>query len=118
MSHFLASQLPSAVERLGLWLGLIATAIVSLGVIARFPPLRWLLRTVFGDPLGRFFRAEVREATEDIRVMASDTHHRVKYHLGSNDTTTPTHERISRLEVAHGLEPIAQQDDPPLGIED
>lgn len=108
------AQIPDALERLGVWLGLIATVIVSLGVIVRFGPLRWVVHTMFGEPVGRWFRSEVTQATEDIRTLAADTHHRVRHHLGSNGSTTPTHERLSRLELAVGLSPIAQEAEPTL----
>jgi hypothetical protein len=37
-------------------------------------------------------------------VDNSSTGHLVKYHLGPNNGTTPVHERIRRLEVAHNIE--------------
>ena len=45
-------------------------------------------------------------------VDLSDTAHLVSYHLGSNGTTTPIHERIRQLEIAHNIEVTEQETHP------
>lgn len=79
--------------------------------LAKFPPCRWLLRRLVVEPFGDWFRGEVAEATADISRSATATAHLVQYHLGSNDTTMPWHERLARLEIKHGLEPVQQQEE-------
>ena len=45
-------------------------------------------------------------------VDASKTGHLVRYHLGPNGNTTPMHERMRRLEVAHDIEDHNQETTP------
>lgn len=42
-------------------LGAVVTICVALGTLSRLRPIRWLWRTLVGNPLARWFRAEVRE---------------------------------------------------------
>lgn len=79
---------------------IIGGAVASL----KFPPVKWLIKTLIVKPFGEWFRGEVSEATAPIE-------HIVKYHLGTNDTTMPWHERLSRLEVKVGLAPVPQADE-------
>ena len=80
------------------------TALLMLAaLLSKLSVIRWLFRQLVSEPLGRWFREQVDEAIKKVW-------HLIHYHLGSNDTTTPFHERLSRLEVANGLEPVEQQD--------
>lgn len=91
--------------------GAFTVIVGGLAAMWKVPPVRWVIRTLIVVPLGSWFRGEVSEATEDIRASADETAHLVTYHLGTNDTTMPWHERLSRLEAKHGLEPVQQQTD-------
>lgn len=81
----------------------------GLAAMWKVPPIRWVIQTLIVNPLDRWFRGGVSEATQDIRETSEATAHLVAYHLGSNDTTMPWHERLSRLEATQGLEPVPQQ---------
>lgn len=92
-------------------LGALAAAVTGAGVLARLPLVRFVWQRLVTRPLGEWFSLQVAEATEDIREAAKVTAHHVRYHLGTNDTTMPWHERLSRLEEVAGLEPVPQQEE-------
>lgn len=76
--------------------GIITGVLVCLAAVAR--GVKWL----FG-----WARRGISAA-----VDLSDTAHLVSYHLGSNGTTTPIHERIRQLEIAHNIEVTEQESTP------
>jgi len=45
----------------------LAALTAALGVLGRLPPVRWLSRQLFGDPIATWFRREVAEVV-DARV--------------------------------------------------
>lgn len=103
------ASVPTLLTDVAAIVGALTVIAGGAAALSRFPPFRWLLRTLIVEPFGRWFRSEVAEAVADIRESADATSHLVRYHLGSNDSTMPWHERLSRLEVKHGLEPVEQE---------
>lgn len=79
----------------------LAAIVTGLVAIAKFPPTRWLVKNALVDPVGEWVIRLVSSVTDPIWE-------RIKYHLGTNGDTMPIHERIARLEQAHGLEPVQQ----------
>lgn len=103
------AAVPPLITDIAAIVGALTVIAGGTAALAKFPPCRWLLRTLVMEPFGKWFRSEVAEAVADIRESADATSHLVRYHLGSNDSTMPWHERLSRLEVKHGLKPVEQE---------
>lgn len=103
------ASVPTLLTDVAAIVGALTVIAGGTAALAKFPPCRWLLRRLVVEPFGDWFRSEVAEAVADIRESADATSHLVRYHLGSNDSTMPWHERLSRLEVKHGLEPVEQE---------
>ena len=105
------ASVPTPLTDVAAIVGALTVIAGGAAALSKLPPCRWLLRRLVVEPFGDWFRGEVAEATSDIRWVATDTAYLVQYHLGSNDTTMPWHERLSRLELKHGLEPVQQQEE-------
>jgi len=94
------AEVPAVLREAAAWLGAIAVVIAGcaaiVGLFTKSKPLRWLGRTLVGEPLSRWFQKAVNE---------SATGKLVAYHLGPNGTTPPLHTRLSRLEVRDLLTP-------------
>lgn len=74
------------------FLGALATIVASIGALSRIRPVRWIVRTLVGDPLGGWFRREVDQA-----VRESETGKLVKHHLQANGTTPAVVEEIAGI---------------------
>lgn len=109
----LFADVPQVVIDLTAIFGFLVALSAVCAIFWRTPPLRWL-RSALNRSFGEWVKQQVAEGAKGIEHLAADTRHRVVYHLGSNDTTTPIHQRISRLEECLGLEPVEQQADPPM----
>lgn len=75
------------------WIDIGQTAGIITGVLVCATAVGKALRWFFG-----WVRRGISAA-----VDLSDTAHLVRFHLGPNGTTTPMHQRMSRLEEAHGI---------------
>lgn len=106
----IASAAPKLLTDVAAIVGALTVIAGGTATLAHLPPWRWLIDRLIIDPFSKWFRSEVADAVEDISQSTKDTAHLVQYHLGSNDTTMPWHERLSRLELKHGLEPVQQQE--------
>lgn len=104
------AALPQLVVDAGAAAGVVLAIAGVLAVLWRTSPVQWLLRQIREDREERMLAA-VLAGTEDIRKQTAAIEHLVAYHLGTNDTTMPWHQRLSRLEVEHGLEPARQEDE-------
>jgi hypothetical protein len=45
--------------------GALAVIVTALGALFRWTPLRWVMRTLIGTPLSRWFRGEVAVVVEE-----------------------------------------------------
>lgn len=94
---------PSILTDMASIIGALAVICGGLTVLVKFPPFRLLFRKAVADPLSGWVSVVVEAATAQMW-------HLIHYHLGSNGTTRPIHERISIIEARLGLEVTEQQD--------
>lgn len=109
----MTAAIPQVLVDLGALAGVIIALLTLAALVWKTPPVRWL-RQQIARSIADWLVAVIERATDSIRLMAEDSRHRITYHLGSNDMTPPFHERLSQLEEALGLDPVRQQEDPPL----
>lgn len=78
--------------------GELVAIITFLGLTSRLRPVKWLWKQLVVDPIGEWFRHQVK---------TSETGHLVAYHLGPNSDRKAVHERLERVERLVLLQPIA-----------
>jgi hypothetical protein len=103
--------LPPIITDLAALLGFFMLLLAFGAAVAKVKWMRRIWTYLFTAPAGRWFRSEVQEANTDLSAAVEDLReqfdeHRtyVGYHLGPNGDTTPIHERLRTLEIAHGKE--------------
>lgn len=103
------AAVPTILTDMAAIVGALAAICISVGVLVKLRPVRWLVEKAIVEPVGEWVIKKSTAANAPLMDKTETTAHLVQYHLGSNDTTMPWHERLSRLEVRVGLEPVAQQ---------
>lgn len=79
--------------------GELSAIVAFLGLTSRLRPVKWLWRRLVTDPLGEWFRHQIK---------SSETGHLVAYHLGPNSDRRAVHERLERVERLVLLQPIVE----------